>query len=234
MSYFTSLSTVTAQSFAAQTALSRNLPSPGIQFPELGYGGYMGIQAAVNIDDLARHILALIGGKVNTHMTDILRAAVPVHHDVAGEDILQDLRNVSFVFRGDDKTGSYAVAADVLLAVLQCSILGKHIYAGLSACIGSGAQIAGAGCHRADIDDGTAVFILLQIGQNTLGGIEGAAQVALKNRIPHFQCQLIHTAVFQADIGCIIHQNINLSVLLCGIGKQPVNALHRSDIHKMI
>ena len=181
MSFFTSLSTVTAQSFAAQTALSRNLPSPGIQFPELGYGGYMGIQAAVNIDDLARHILALIGGKVNTHMTDILRTAVPVHHDVAGEDILQGLRNVSFVFRSDNKTGSDAVAADVLLAVLQCSILGKHIYAGLSAGIGGGAQIAGAGCHRADIDDGAAIFILLQIGQNTFGSIEGAAQVALKN-----------------------------------------------------
>ena len=88
MSYFTSLSTVTAQSFAAQTALSRNLPSPGIQFPELGYGGYMGIQAAVNIDDLARHILALIGGKVNTHMTDILRTTIAVNHNVACENVL--------------------------------------------------------------------------------------------------------------------------------------------------
>ena len=37
------------------------LPGTGVQLPELGYGGNMGVQAAVHIHDLSGHIAAFIG-----------------------------------------------------------------------------------------------------------------------------------------------------------------------------
>ena len=79
----------------------------------------MRIQAAVNIDDLTRYIAALVRSKIYAHMTDIIGAAVAVNHNVAQENILENLRNMCFVFGSYDKSWSYAVAADVLFAVLQ-------------------------------------------------------------------------------------------------------------------
>ena len=83
----------------------------------------MGVQAAVHIDDLARHVFALVRGKIHAHMADILRAAVAGHHDVAGKNVLQGLRHTAFIFRRDDQSGSDTVAADFFLAVLECCIL---------------------------------------------------------------------------------------------------------------
>ena len=48
----------------------------------------MGVQSAVNIDDLTGHIAALVRCEIDAHMSDIFGASVTVHHDVAQENVL--------------------------------------------------------------------------------------------------------------------------------------------------
>ena len=80
----------------------------------------MGVQATVHVDDLSGHIAALIGSKVNTHISDIFRTSVTIHHDIAQENILKYLRYICLVLRGNDQAGTHTVASDILLAVLGC------------------------------------------------------------------------------------------------------------------
>ena len=80
----------------------------------------MGVQSAVYVDDLSGHIAALIGSKVNAGVTDVLRATITVNHNITCEDVLEHLRHMRLVLRGDDEARTHAVAADVLLAVLGC------------------------------------------------------------------------------------------------------------------
>ena len=51
----------------------------------------MGVQAAVHGDDLAADIGALVGAEIDAGVADVFRAAVPVDHDVAQENVLQHL-----------------------------------------------------------------------------------------------------------------------------------------------
>ena len=102
---------------------------------------------------------------------------------------------MSLILRCYDQTRTNVVAADVVLAVLGSGRLGQHINAGLCAGICSGADIAGAGSHGTDIDDGAAVLILLHVRKNTLGGVEGTTHIALENVVPHLDGKLVYTAV---------------------------------------
>ena len=97
----------------------------------------MRVQTTIHIDDLTGNVCALIRSQVYAHMSDILRTSIAIDTDIAQEDILQSLRYISSILRGNDQTGTYTVTADVLLTVLQCSGLSEHINAGLCAGISS-------------------------------------------------------------------------------------------------
>ena len=58
------------------------------------------------------------GRKIYAHMSDIIRTAVTVYHIVACENIFYNLRNILFIFRCNDKSRSYTVAANILLSEL--------------------------------------------------------------------------------------------------------------------
>ena len=77
----------------------------------------MGVHAAVYRQNLAADEVAFISTEIDAGVADVLGAAVAVDHDIAQEDILHNLCNVRIVLRGDDQTGTYAVAADIILAV---------------------------------------------------------------------------------------------------------------------
>ena len=90
----------------------------------------MAVQAAVNGDNLAREISAFVRTQIHAHIGNVLRAAIAGYHDVVEEDVLENLWNFSFVFRCNDKTRAYAVAADTHLAVLKSSRLCEHVNTG--------------------------------------------------------------------------------------------------------
>ena len=77
----------------------------------------MRVHAAVYCQNLAADEVAFIGTEIDTGVADVFGTAVAVDHDIAQEDILHNLYNVRIVLRGDDQTGTYAVAADIILAV---------------------------------------------------------------------------------------------------------------------
>ena len=166
-------------------------------------------------------------------MGDVLRAAVAVHHDIAQEDVLQNLRDTGLILRRHDQAGTHAVAADIALAILQGHRLGEHVHSGLRAGIGRGAQIAAAGSHGADVDDGAALFILHHVGQSALDDIESPPQVALEDSVPHFDGDLVHPAVSQAYIRCVIHQNVQSPVLFHRVRHQSLDAGRLRDVHDM-
>ena len=72
------------------------------------------------------------------------------------------------------------------------------------------------------------------MGQSALGGVEGAADVAGEDVVPHLQCQLVHPAILQTHIGRIVHQDVQLAVLLHRVGEELVNALGHGDVHEVV
>ena len=111
------------------------LPGTRIELTELCGSGNVRVKSAVYVDDLTRNISALIGSKVYTHISDILRTTIAINHNVACEDVLNSLRNICLVLGSNDKTRSYAVATDILLAVLKSCCLCEKVNACLSASI---------------------------------------------------------------------------------------------------
>ena len=115
------------------------LPGAGVELSELTYCGYVGVQPAVHINNLAGYIIAFVGSQIYAHVTYIFRASIAVNGNVVKENILKSLRNTCFILRSNNKAGSYAVAANLLLAILDCGVLSEHIYAGLGTGISGGA-----------------------------------------------------------------------------------------------
>ena len=210
------------------------LPCTGTESSELSNSGNVGIEAAVHGYYLAGEVAALIGSKVKTHVADILRTAVTVYHDVVQEDASQSLRNMSLVLRSYNKTRTNAVAADVLLAVLESGGLGEHVHAGFCTGVSSGTQVAAAGSHGTDVDYGAAVLILLHVGKHSLDCIESTAHIALEDRIPHLNGELIHAAILETNVGSIVYQNVDLAVFLVGVCKKRIDDLKRSHVHEVI
>ena len=138
-----------------------------------------------------------------------------------------------FIFGSYNQSGTYTVAANVLLTILQSSRLCQHIHTGLCTGICRRAQVTCTGSHRPDIDNRTTL-ILLHIRQYTLCSIKSTAQITLENMIPHLQGQLIHTSILQSYICRIVYQNVDFSVLLRCIRKKCFNTLCGCNIHKVI
>ena len=64
-------------------------------------------------------------------MSDIFRTAVSVNGYIIQENVFKHLRYACFILRSNDEARSDAVAAEFLLAILNCGVLSEHIYAGL-------------------------------------------------------------------------------------------------------
>ena len=114
------------------------LPGTRIELTELCDSGNVRIKSAVYVDDLTRNISALIGSKVYTHISDILRTTIAINHNVACENIFEHLWNVSVVFRRYNQPGTHTIATDILFTVLQRCILREFIHARFGAGVGGG------------------------------------------------------------------------------------------------
>ena len=120
------------------------LPGAGVEFSELTYSGYVGVQPAVHINNLAGYIIAFVGSQIYAHVTYIFRASIAVNGNVVKENILKSLRNTCFILRSNNKTGSYAVAANLLLAILKGRVLSKHVDPCFCTGVSGGTQISAA------------------------------------------------------------------------------------------
>lgn len=129
------------------------LPGTGIKFLKFTDSGYVGVQSSIYIDNLPGYVVAFIRCQVYAHMTDILRTAVSVNSNIVKENILESLRHTCFILRCNNKARSYAVAANLLLAVLKGRVLGEHVDSCLGTGIGGGTKVSAAGCHGADVND---------------------------------------------------------------------------------
>ena len=63
------------------------------------------------------------------------RATITIYHYVVEENILQNLRNISFVLGSYNQTRANAVATNVVLTVLECGRLCEHINSSLCASV---------------------------------------------------------------------------------------------------
>ena len=64
-------------------SVTEKLPGTGIHCSKLCNSGNVRVQTAVNCHDLTGYVRTFIRTKVYAKMTDILRAAVTIYHDVA-------------------------------------------------------------------------------------------------------------------------------------------------------
>lgn len=200
--------------------------------PELCHSGGMGVQTAVHGEDLACHVVAFVAAQVHAEMTDVFRSAVSGHTDVVQIDFLQCRRDPRFVLRCHDQPRTHAVAADVVLAVLQRDGFRQHIYTGFGRRIGRALQITAAGSHGPDVDNGPAVF--RHERQCALHRPERAPQVAVKNVIPLLQRHLIQPAVLRTGIGRIVDQHVDSAVFRRCVFHQSINGIRIHEIHEMI
>ena len=69
------------------------------------------------------------------------------------------------------------------------------------------------------------------MGQHAFCHIEGAADVADKDIVPHLQGNFVHPAVLQAHVGRVVDQNVNAPVGADGVLHQLLNAFGNGNIH---
>lgn len=75
----------------------------------------MAVQAAVYRDNLTGKKRTLIGSKIYAHIGNIRRTAIPVHHNIIQENILQNLRYLPLIIRCNNQTGRTQLQRILLL-----------------------------------------------------------------------------------------------------------------------
>ena len=162
-------------------------------------------------------------------MCNVSGAAVAVDLDVAQEDVLELLGNVGLILRGHDEARAHAVAAYVLLAVLQRDGRREHVHAGLAARVGGRAQVARDRSHGADVHD-RAATCLDHVGKHCLYRIERPAHARGEHRVPILERNLVHAPVLQSHARGVVDQDVGAAAVARRIREEGV---HRGEVRQV-
>ena len=139
--------------------------------------------AAISVQDLAVDKVGSMGGQEHAGADHVLGGAPAACGGLGADEGIEgmaaaiglDLAQGSGL-SGGNVAGAHAVALDVVLAVLGGDVAGQHLQCALGGSVGGDSLAAQLTHHGADIDD-LALALGNHIGQNSLGAVEGTANV---------------------------------------------------------
>ena len=121
---------------------------------------------------------------------------------------------------GGNVAGAHAVALDVVLAVLGGNVAGQHLQCALGGSVGGDSLAAQLAHHGADVDD-LALALGNHIGQNSLGAVEGTANVHVDDAQEIGVAHLDHGhALHQTGV---VHQNVHGAHFSLDLGDHGVH-----------